>query len=119
VSENTRARLYLEADEHPAFEGMEPAPIQADIEKRLELFLRKQPWWYGHTAAADDRHHVARRQYQARREKERLAALAPVKTIHRDVRESPEVGDGEIQRTVETVEIQQIESVEEPQLAAA
>jgi hypothetical protein len=77
VSEHTRARLYREAEVHPAFDGMEPGQIRAYIDKRLELFISKQPWWYGHFD--DTRIHAAKRQYAARRGKDRAGPLNPTK----------------------------------------
>ena len=73
VSQETRDRLYAEAQSHPSYEGMEEADIRLYIDERLDLFLAGQPWWYGHTGGqygADTKHHASRRQYQARREKE-------------------------------------------------
>lgn len=71
VSEETRQRLSREAVRHPSFEGWEHAHIKVLIDQRLETFLDKQPYWYGHSD--DTRHHAAQRKYKARREKERKA----------------------------------------------
>jgi hypothetical protein len=74
VSDGTRHRLYAEASNHPTFDGMEQGDIKGFIDDRLEEFLAKQPFWYGHTGrhgGADTRHHAAIRQYEARRNEPR------------------------------------------------
>jgi hypothetical protein len=92
VSQRTWKRLYAEAQQHPAFEGMEPGAIREYIDERLAVYLGKQPYWYGHID--DTRHHAAQRQYKARRGKERSATAAP-KTIHE------QEGDSEIEHICE------------------
>src|SRR5262245_59531190 len=80
VSKKIRKRRYAEAKRHPAFAGMDPAALREYIDEKLEMFLSKQPWWYGHTrgrGGADTRHHAANRQYKARKEPESLAAALP------------------------------------------
>lgn len=68
VSQETRERLYREAEEHPVFEGMVPENVREYIDWKLEQFLSKQPFWYGHTKTADTRHRASQRQYEARRD---------------------------------------------------
>lgn len=75
VTQETRGRIYAEAQQHPAFEGMEPGALREYIDGLLAECLSKYPWWFGHID--DARLHAAKRQYKARRDKERLKA--PVK----------------------------------------
>jgi hypothetical protein len=142
VSQETREGLYAEARRHPVFEGMEPEHIREYINERLGIFLSKQPWWYGHTGGhggADTRGRAAARQYEVRREKERMAVHVPAKTIRQDVCESQpgaqirgrdacprrkkksqstSIDIAEVEQ-IEIVEAEQIETVVEPQLVAA
>jgi hypothetical protein len=66
VNQKTRERLYLEALAHPKFQGMEESEVRAFINAKLDRFLSKQPYWYGHID--DTKHHAAQRQYKARKE---------------------------------------------------
>jgi len=101
LNQKTRERLYLEALAHPKFQGMEESEVRAFIDAKLDVFLGKQPWWYGHID--DTKHHAAQRQYKARKEKERLSGLALKMTRQQDseLEDRGESEDEEIQTVIE------------------
>ncbi len=65
LSDETRERLQKDALAHPAFAGMEPDAIRQYMNERIELFLREQPFWFGHVPGADARHRASQRQYKS------------------------------------------------------
>src|SRR5690348_7934555 len=53
LSPVTRQRLYDEAMNSCAFEGMTPEEIRSEVDQLLTRYLDQLPWWYGKTASAD------------------------------------------------------------------
>lgn len=49
VSDETRERLYQEALAYRGCEGMAPEDVRQWVDERLEAYLSKQPFWFGHT----------------------------------------------------------------------
>jgi hypothetical protein len=67
VSPETRARLYDEAMNSSAFEGMSADEIKTEIDQRISIYLNKMPAWFGKTQSADARSRAAMRTYRIQR----------------------------------------------------
>ncbi len=68
VSDETRERLYQEALAYRGCEGMAPEDVRQWVDERLEAYLSKQPFWFGHTQKADVPHRAAHAQFRRERE---------------------------------------------------
>lgn len=68
VSKETRERLYQEALAYRGCEGMAPEDVRQWVDERLEAYLSKQPFWFGHTQKADVPHRAAHAQFRRERE---------------------------------------------------
>jgi hypothetical protein len=67
VSATTRTRLYEEAINSCAFEGMTPDEIKAEVDQRISRYLRAMPWWFCRTQSADARSRANVRAYRIQR----------------------------------------------------
>lgn len=68
VSKETRERLYQEALAYRGCEGMAQEDVRRWVDERLEAYLSKQPFWFGHTQKADVPHRAAHAQFRRERE---------------------------------------------------
>jgi hypothetical protein len=64
ISQIIRQRLYGEATNSAAFEGMTSDEIKGEVDQRLTVYLDQMPFWFGRTQVADVRSRENQRRYK-------------------------------------------------------
>ncbi|MBX3327421.1 MAG: hypothetical protein U0223_16845 [Nitrospira sp.] len=65
VSQFTRDRLFNEALQHPAYEGMPPDEVRIYINGKIDEHIASFPWWYGWLAKDQPRKPATEAQLKA------------------------------------------------------